>query len=176
MNKRHFTIIELLASMVIIMILVGLVMGGASVASKMARKNRCKAQITALEVILEQYHSDWDFYPEVYHYDSALTATWWSENLKSPDGDDYIDNTMLGLETDSTYGYVDPYGQPFYFQSEELTPVAVVEMMNPEKFDLWSKGQDNEHGEADGDPVNLPQAAKTGSARFSDDINNWTQN
>ena len=229
MNKRPFTLIEILTVIVIITILLGLVMGGASVATKMARKNRCKAQLTALEIILEQYYSDWGFFPEA---DTVLElnswATWYylhlrkTPALKNPPAynvpflqEDFIDNTLLKLATvtdtnalsvapvldpvvgtdevyegttyttpayhdyfvDSTSGdpyyFVDPYGQPFYYQSPGT--------MNNEKFDLWSKGNDQEHGEAgvNDDSQNATDDAgdaRSINAKFSDDINNWTQN
>ncbi len=186
MKIKHFTLIEILSSMVIIMILVGLVFGGASVATRFAKKNKCKAQITALEVIFEQYKTDWYFYPEANENEIELTPAWWVENLLDPDGKSYIDNTQLGLNeviVGGNTGYVDPYGNPFYYHSIDLSPLPAtpLKLMNPEKFDLWSKGYDREHGEAgvddDGNSTSDDSFdAKISSAEYSDDITNWSDN
>ncbi len=186
MKRRYFTLIELLASMVIIMILVGLVLGGASMASRFAKENKCRAQITALEVIFEQYKTDWYFYPEANENEIQLTPSWWAQNLLDPDGKSYIDNTQLGLNefvVGSDVGYVDPYGEPFYYHSVELSPLPAtpLEIMNPEKFDLWSKGRDQGHGDAgvddDGNAtVDDAFDAKTMKAKNTDDITNWASN
>ena len=190
MKKNYFTLLELLTSMAILIILAGLILGSFGFATRIAKKRTTKAQITAIEVALDQYKSEWGFYPESYDYDRnsdgfpdaiELNEKWWDSLGSVPywidsdgDGDidssdtpiekELIDNHELGLTEDTTYKYVDVYGNPFYYQSSSSS-----NMMNPEKFDLWSTGPDGMHG----DGGNTPADAQSVGANDSDDITNW---
>lgn len=164
MHKRHFTILEILAALAIVMILMGLVMGGAGVASRMAKASRCRSQIAALETVLEQYRVNWGFYPEADSLTAAMALTSaWFNSLNTTGNKPLIDNTQIGFITDTTYGYLDPYGQPFYYQ--------IPGIMNSGKFDLWSKGRDLKHGDNGTSPAN----AQSVSAKNSDDVTNWSR-
>ncbi len=187
MKMRKFTMIEIIVAMVVIVILLGLVLGGGVVAGRMAKDSRTRSQITAVETALEQYRIFWGFYPESQSTLAPMPANvgWWDSIGWIPIGVDtngdgipdtgkkyLIDNTILGFITDINYGYVDPYGMPFYFQNPGR--------MNPQKFDFWSMGRDQKHGEAGVDDdgnltVDDYLDAQTINARDSDDINNWSQ-
>ena len=210
--KRHlFTLVELLAAMVIIVILAGLLLAASSTVNKLSKKRAAQSMVSALEIVLEQYKSDWGFYPE--SKDDVLELGSWENwhylHLRKPatDNEDvcyqkiYVDLFDGTFETkvdttnptvpapcvppvsDNYQSYfvksgdplyiVDPYGQPFYYENPGV--------MNPEKFDLWSKGRDGEHGEAgvddDGDgTTDNANDASAYNALESDDIGNWGTN
>ena len=194
MRQSSFTLLEILTTMAILIILAGLSLGSFSFATKIAKKRSTKAQITAIEVALDQYKTEWGFYPQCYDYDTnidgfpdsmALNEKWWDSIGSAPywidsngDGEinssdtpiekDLIDNHELGLTEDPVYKYVDVYGNPFYYQGPSSSPIN-ANMMNPEKFDLWSIGPDGMHG----DSGSIPSDAQKVDANDSDDITNW---
>lgn len=189
MKSNYFSLIEIMAAMTIIMILLGIVVGGGAVANNFALRNRTQAQLSSLEVILQQYKTDWGFYPEA---EDVLVLESWDEwyyfSLMDPDKKEYIDNSQIGfseiidtspsanfptpenyMETEGNEAiyYVDPYGQPFYYQCPGV--------MNPGAFDLWSKGRDIQHGDAEIQP-DVPASAQSSAAKDADDITNWGRN
>ncbi len=195
MKRTYFTLIEILAVMTIIVLLLGAVAGGGIAASRMAKASRTQSQVSTIESILDQYRIYWGFYPESdTNGDTigdvmALDANWWDSLGTTPfeiDTDDdgtpditgrrnLIDNTQMQLNEDATFGYVDPYGNPFYYQEGNQPNIG---MMNVGKFDLWSTGRDGAHGEAgvDDDGINgVDDAgdARTANAKDSDDLTNW---
>ena len=209
--KRHtFTLIELLTAMVIIVVLAGMIMGASSVANRISKKRNAQAQINAIEIILEQYKADWGFYPESNGVlELGSWEAWYLLHLREPksppsqekfeqkiyidlfdgsfktkvDEDALSSPPTLVPATPAYHNYfvgakgpvyiVDPYLQPYYYQNPGI--------MNPEKFDLWSKGQDREHGDAgvddDGDgTTDNSSDAPSMSAQNSDDVTNWRTN
>ena len=227
MKRDHFTLIELMTAMVIILVLAGMIMGASSIANKISKKRNAQSTINSLEIILEQYKTDWGFYPESNGVlELGSWSAWYHLNLREPSSlseastsgitestptswhkiyqDDYVDlfagafktqvdenaittppvlnptvppapsyhNYFVGPNGSPLY-IVDPYLQPFYYRTPGI--------MNPEKFDLWSKGPDGEHGKAgvdDDNDSNIDNAgdAQSMMAKESDDIANWGKN
>ncbi len=185
MTKHSMTIVEIIVAMVIIMILLGIVVGGANVASRTARNSRCQSQIQAIEIALGQYREYFGYYPESANDGvMEINADWWNSIATEmtdmdTDGDgitdltarkSLLDNTQIQFAEHPTYKYVDPFGQPFYYQN----PGSV----NKESYDLWSKGRDQQHGEAGNNDDSAgatddPGDAQTVSAKNSDDLRNW---
>ncbi|MHC4841895.1 MAG: type II secretion system protein GspG [Planctomycetota bacterium] len=160
-TRRNFTIIEMLAVMVIIFILIGLfTAAGGSVRLK-ARKAKTEAQIKAIEVALSSYYSDWGYYPVI--SEGALPSTvnydtpnFWG-SLKSSSGKYYIEyDSVFGRNNSGVVEIKDGFGNAYKFESPGN--------MNPEKFDIWSLGPDG----ADAGNDSLGEAA--------DDIANWKRN
>ena len=164
--------------MTIILIIAGMVLAASSAANKMAKKNRCQAQINAVEIALEQYKSEWGFYPESLDTTNKIASfAWWDSLAAFPvdvdtDADGIpdttiqkplIDNTVIGMIEDSTHKYVDPYGNPFFYEPDPTSG------MNTEKFDLWSMGHDGSHGDGGTSPAD----AQSVNAENSDDVKNW---
>lgn len=171
MKRRPFTLVELLTVMVIIMILAGMVLGGASFAQRKARHSRTLAQIKIIEIAFTQYNTDWGFYPQQATA-GPLSATFW-DSIVSPNGRAYIEFGPQGFAYDDTNGnqqrdngeaVKDPYGNPFYYQCPGT--------MNTETFDVWSMGMDGAHGDA-GTSVSDAQCM---GANDSDDVSNWKRN
>jgi general secretion pathway protein G len=163
--------VEILTVMVIIAILMGMVFGVFPYVTRASKDKRIRAQIQALNVIFENYNTDWGFYPQASE-PMNLSATFYS-GLVSPTDKQYIDKTELNFPKHPDHTYVDAYGNPFRYECPGT--------MTPERFDLWSQGQDGlpGFGGEDDDAANgVDDAAEaqTNSARESDDIANWKSN
>ncbi len=61
--ERAFTLIELLAVMGVIVLLMGLVLAGAGLASRQADRNRVRAEMEKICTALERYNLEYTSYP-----------------------------------------------------------------------------------------------------------------
>jgi general secretion pathway protein G len=181
MKRRCFSLIELLTVMGIIAILAGMVIGGAGIASRKAAEAKTIAKLEQMQIALDKYYQEQGYYPQQDPPDKFSAKFSSSGSFVSPNnGKPYLEGYTGGE-------YVDAWGQPFYYQCPGT--------MNPEKYDLWSTGQDLKMGvlEVNDDPFistgngdyitdiddtvtpNIPDYsdAQTPNAQDSDDITNW---
>ncbi len=129
-RTNGFSLIEIMAVVVIIGLLIALV--GVNVTGSMdkARVDTARAQIDRLEGALEFYRMDNSFYPTTEQGLEALIARPTSPpepRRYQPDG--YLQKKTLPL---------DPWGQPYQYRSPGE--------FNPRGFDLWSYGADGAPG------------------------------
>ena len=170
MKRRAFTLIEILTVMVIIAILTGQVVGGAGLASRKGAEGKTTARLKALATALEQYRTEWGFYPaQLSGYEVKWDESGFADKRRTPflaEGDGYPTDS----NTSHDNPYKDAWGHAFYYKYPGT--------MNPEAYDLWSTGHDEKHGEAgeddDGDgTIDDVSDALTGKSRDADDIANW---
>ena len=172
--RRNFTILELLAVMVIITILAGMLLGGAAFAQRKARETKTKAQLEMIRTALNSYNRDWGFFPETGGgSDVDLDGNFW-ETMKAPDGQYYLRYNEDGFN----YSYTDSDGNGVWTVGDEITQVldpfgqlwryCVPGKRNTASIDLWSKGL-NETDDSASRATNL-------SSDNSDDIGNWKRN
>ncbi len=170
MNRKFtqaFTLIELLAVLVIILIIAGLFVGVSGPASQSAKKRKAEVMISALEVAIGMYKADTGLYPPSDNPSGAGTTAKLNDYLST--GGEYSTPQpvpcpptgwsgpyMKFRSEDISPGYqiVDPWGTSYIYNSFSPTH-------NASSFDLWSCGPDeeNDEGTAGTDP--------------DDDIKNW---
>lgn len=129
-RQAGFSLIEIMAVVVIIGLLIALV--GVNVRGQMdnAKLSTARAQIDRLEGALEFYRMDNSFYPTTQQGLEALVQRPSSPpepRRYQPDG--YLQKRTLPL---------DPWGQPYQYRSPGEH--------NPRGFDLWSFGADGAPG------------------------------
>ena len=174
-HNNPFTMIEMIAVMIVIIILFGTVAGVAQYASRHGMDAAALSQIKAIENAMQMYKSDQGHFPQRVIagamddplYWEALTYTSYSltDDCNAPYRP-YIDYESLGMSsvtvTECHKYYLDPFGNTFWYQSPGL--------INNSTFDLWSRGVDGKHG---GGGTVATDAQKFSAADLGDDINNW---
>ena len=152
---RRFTIIELLTTMVVCIILLGVVLAGVSSATRRADEAKAKAQLATFVSALEQHNTDLGFYPpqaaDDYRIDSAF--------MTSDTPTNRLGNYLNIVDPPFNNSELDPWGNRWYYKSPGT--------INTLTFDLASLGLDT----AAGDAGNIYSA--TQGAIDSDDITNW---
>lgn len=156
-KARGFSLIELLASITIIVLLAGLIVGGLGYAQDKQAREKAKVQIALLSKGLEDYNLDNGTYPvatgagtgrsnmlyQRLYFDGART---------NPPGRIYVSELD---PMNSTQGWVsgtgaaarinDPWGNEYRYRSGRLANGNVnPTAFNPD-FDLWSTGKDGRH-------------------------------
>ncbi len=154
MHKKNFTLIEVLAVISIIAVLTGLVAAGYSAVRSQNHRSKTIAMMKKMEIALDLYRNDWGYYPQ---QATAGVLNWDRSGFRNPEGRYYLEDYSAG-------NFKDGYGQLFFYQSPGT--------MNPEKYDMWSMGQDQKHGKAGTDIGDAQSSAATNS----DDISNWKRN
>ena len=169
-DEGGFTLIELLTVLAIIMILAGLIVGGAKYAYTKAARSRAEAEIAAMETALENFKLDNGTYPitptnrPVSTVVPEYTNSYILYRALVGGSKAYFTFKPNQLETNSTPGangfYIrDPFGYRYcYYCSPGAT-----DQVNQATFDLWSYGPDG---------VNYLPAA---GWLANDDITNWKQ-
>jgi general secretion pathway protein G len=162
-SRRHpaaFTLIELMAVIVIIVILAGLVVGGMGFVSERQAKEKAKIQLKLLEQGLEAYKLDNGTYPNVANSaagtgrtNQLFRALYW-DGAADTTGDkkiyvpelDPTNNKQGWIQgTGATATIVDPWGQEYRYRSGvNASGAANTSTQNPD-FDLWSIGKDAKH-------------------------------
>jgi len=151
MNRKTFTLIEILTVIGIIAVLAALLVGGASFASRASAEAKTRSLLKQMEIALEAYFQDRGFYPT---QQSSGEVDWDRSAFESTSG-------VVYLESYDPADFHDAWGRPFYYINHAT-----------EGYRLWSKGHDGEHGRKDDGSVNPPsRAGETGC----DDITNWTR-
>ncbi len=129
-------------------------------------EKHARSQLQIIMLALERYQEEYGYYPQLGAGATAADAVpldrrFW-DDLKDRNGRDIRDWQGAGLTSDSTYGFVDLWGKPWWYD-------GIAPVMTPGKYDLWSTGKDGRHGRNGRTPVN----ARTPAADQSDDITNW---
>ena len=123
-----FTLVELLTVGVIIIILVGIVIAGASYAQRRAANMRTRAEIETISAALEAYKIDTGAYPAGSSIDVVYNALVTATKTNLPLRPDQVSGTSI----------IDPYGSPYQY----TCPGSV----NTLSYDLWSYGPDRKGG------------------------------
>lgn len=148
MQKRSFTLVELIAVVVIISMLAALVMGSAQIARKKALVSKSQAMVSSLELAIAMYHADMGEYPE----DNGAT-------MASPaNGNGQL---YLELITDAHSRYYDWQGPYMEFDSADISSGTIMDpwrnqyqyvenpasIGNTNSFNLWSYGPEGTDAE-----------------------------
>jgi len=166
-SKRRFTLVELIAAMSIVAVLMGLLVGGATYATRKGAESKTISQLEQMKIALELCRQDRGYYPQQTNAAaldfSALTG-----------GFTYLSTGRSYLEGyDASKQYKDAWGISFYYQCPGT--------MNEESYDLWSTGRDKAHGvrgkndDGAGGTDDFGDA-QTPKADNSDDVANWKRN
>ena len=152
-KKKKFTIIELLAGIIIIVILVSLTAGVYSYISTKAKNDRTEALIKKLELAMQSYKLDTGYYFQQSDPGSLTINVDDTEFLK------HIDYSQMDNGKEIRNGVVvDAWGNEIIYECPGSH--------NTTMFDLGSKGKDGLYG-------NTGNAAQFGTA---DDITNFSKN
>jgi len=125
MRKRGFTIIELIVVISIIMLLAGLITGGASVARRKALESKAKSDIAALELAIGMFETDTGQYPADNKGSSSNAALVdaLESNVIPPVYSNwhgpYMDFKSNDLNVDEEF--TDPWGNPYDYDTQTGT-------------------------------------------------------
>ena len=150
MNRKFmqaFTLVELLAVMVIILIIAGMFVGVSGPASKSAKKRKAEVMISALEVAISMYKADTGAYPLSDTTDDAGTTSKLNDYL-STGGVNIPVTPAIGWSgpymqfkegdiSTTNWTIVDPWGNSYMYDPVTTTHAPDH---NTKSFDLWSKG------------------------------------
>lgn len=162
---RHFTLVELMLVMAIIALLSGLILGMATYASRRAADSKTQSRLNQLEIAIEQYRQDRGHLPQAA---TPREVNWDDEDFKNSQGVLYLQKYPVDSDSADNNIYEDGRGEPFWYECPGT--------MNPQSYDLWSMGKDEQHGDGGGTGAgNAPNAQNT-AAQNSDDITNWKRN
>lgn len=159
-SRRHlaaFTLIELMAVIVIIVILAGLVVGGMGFVTDRQAKEKAKTQIKLLEKALEDYKLDNGTYPIATNAEGKTSTNilfqrlYWDGAKTTPPGKIYLaeldptTNRQGWTEgTGANTKIIDPWGQEYRYRSGvDASGATNANAQNPD-FDLWSIGKDGQ--------------------------------
>ncbi|MCF7854044.1 MAG: type II secretion system GspH family protein [Candidatus Pacebacteria bacterium] len=131
---HRFTLTEVLVVMVVIAILLAIAIGTTRLAWHKAENAHIRANMKKLELALDQYKRDWGYYPQ----QSSLTDL--NFDLKSPSGDDYLD------ESTKPYRQSGEGSEPFRYECPGTH--------NTQKYDLQAPGVDGDPATADDNITN----------------------
>ncbi|MCG3148981.1 MAG: hypothetical protein PCFJNLEI_02433 [Verrucomicrobiae bacterium] len=138
--KRAFTLIELMAVVVVILALAAIGMGVAGYVQKKVNIATTKSQIAAIEAALEAYRSDWGYYPLTFEKrlstDGSVELTNNATLYRAlfTRGKRYLVFPATQVRTDLMSTYVmtgaptyifDIFGKPFNYYNSPATPFSV---------------------------------------------------
>lgn len=135
-RNAPFTLVEILATVAIIVVLMGLVIGGAGLAQRKASEARARAEIEKFVIAVEQYRKDRGFVPP----NSGEVPRSLINDLESPNGKRYVDPDEFRYTPGNKWR--DPFGGKYRYETGSPTH-------NPESYDVWSYGNDAADGTAD---------------------------
>lgn len=179
-SRRHpaaFTLIELMAVIVIIVILAGIVVGSMGYVNDKQARSKAKVQIDLLSKALEDYKMDNGTYPATGNSNNPAASNtnvlWkalYGDGASDPNKKIYLaeldpNNNKQGWtqNTSGTISIVDPWGNHYRYRTAvNSTGAANAATQNPD-FDLWSAGKDGQSDSA-------PEMSKT---KNKDDIRNF---
>lgn len=155
-RAKGFSLIELLVTITIIMILMGLAIGGFNFVTQKQALEQAKIQISLLSNALEEYKLDYGEYPPTGDSNSIYKALYWDTDGDGTGADTDTDQKIYVSQLDpanNKQGWtegtkagvkiVDPWGAEYIYING-----ADAAAKNPD-FDLISKGKDGIEGNAD---------------------------
>ena len=162
-RRQYFTLIELLAVMTIIAVLATIVTGVSNLAGTKAAVGKCKSQMQQIELALEQYKSEYGYFPQTDGDAIEISEEFvkgekvngdWHHGLQSSDanekGDYLVNLSDLDFLGDNL---VDPFKKPYRYRCPGDK--------NPQSYDLWSYG---------------PDGKSSNEEEKKDNITNWSSN
>lgn len=154
-RSRGFTLIEMLVTITIIVILMGLAIGGFKFVTEKQANDQAKIQVSLLSNALEEYKLDNGSYPGVVPPATSVTSNdlykllYYNGASATPQGKIYVSQLDEGNKqgwsegSGSTVKIVDPWGAEYIYLNGSDTNAK-----NPD-FDLISKGKDGTLGTPD---------------------------
>jgi len=124
-SRVGFTLVELLATIAVIAVLAGLILGTLGYVNKKGAEGRAKAEVAALSAAIDSYKLDFGSYPEPANLFKELTA-------QGPVNTGKVYFEPRASMTDSMVSgpFKDPWGTPYNYRIENPRNVGF--------FDLWS--------------------------------------
>lgn len=141
-NRQGFTLIELLAVIGIIVVLMGIVMAGASYGQRAADRSRAKSQIAVISMALDRYNSAYTRYPTNFTVNTGARPGVFS-NMVIFAAD--LLNMRLRTNTSRSPQHIeilDPWGNPIVYSRERYRPWGGAEQFTEDSFELRSFGPD----------------------------------
>gem|GEM_PF-6830758 len=130
-----FTLIELMIVVAVIGLIAGIVLAAAGGVQKKAARDQTTAEIKTLCTALERYRADNGSYPST-SGQASRTAVYSSlTNYMA-----FQTNRISGSGTSAQY--LDPYGQPYWYQSPSTRTTGSLMSGGQDSFDVWSVGAD----------------------------------
>lgn len=171
--SRGFTLIELLAVVTIIVILATIVIGALSQMKKKTAANKTKVTLDRIELDLESYFNDSQFYPvgedvfsEILY--TSLSGDFTGRGEGDPVGTIYWRELLVDGSPDVGQRggkriILDGYGQSIRYRSALDAEGNEVQSAKNTDYDLWSVG-------ADGEPADPNVDSNLQSEETIDDI------
>ncbi len=155
-KRTHFTLVEVLVTIAIIVILAGILIGGIGFATRRADEAKTIAQLETLAAALEAHRADRGYYPKQ-DPEGAVSITIDADGMKF-NGKKFFNRQtkqpyLKAAKSGSTVEFNDAWGNALYYQCPGTH--------NPAAYDLWSMGPDGKDA-TDDDKV--------------DNITNWNDN
>ena len=191
-SSRAFTLVELMAVIVVICVLVGALIGVAKYANRQIGITRVKAQMAALQLALEAYKADMGYYPastwvRYSGYDEAELSNSACLYRALTQSKRYYNARKVDIGVTGQYTFfIDPWGTAWnYYRPALPQPTSLIvcngpgdnsyawgNQHNPLTYDLYSFGPDKTTSIPGANPNNW--AFSVGSTgRDTDDIVNW---
>jgi general secretion pathway protein G len=121
-----FTLVELLATIAVIMVVAGLTMGTLGYVNRKGAEGRAKAEVAAISAAIDSFKLDHGQYPPVASLYKELTG----QGAINP-GKVYFE-PRSNMVTDITTGpFLDPWGKPYNYQTNNVRNVGF--------FDFWTQ-------------------------------------
>lgn len=145
-NRRGFTLVEILVVMSIIMVLAVMVIPGLVKGRYLAKKVATRSEIANIETALSVYESDYGGYPsEADGYSSlSLIEALNGDRKSDPPRKNYFpfkSKRIIGGE------YYSEFNKPFYYRENASNSTKADDMKNPDTYDIWTHdGRDDEFG------------------------------
>jgi type II secretion system protein G len=130
-HRQCFTLIEVLATMAIIMVLAGLALGVATAVTRNAAEARTKARLEAMTMALQEFFQDRGYYPQQAAGDANFGAFRHSQTNRP-----YMEGVP---EVTVANPYLDAWQRPFQYKYEA----------GDDHYRLWSTGRDKASGTED---------------------------
>jgi general secretion pathway protein G len=128
-GRAAFTLVELLATMAVIVVLASLILGTMGYVNRKGAQSRAVSEVAALSAAIDSYNLDFGQYPKVNELFAELTGQGTVNDSKvyfEPRG---------SIATDLKKGpFLDPWGAPYKYQSPGVRNVGF--------FDLWAEPPD----------------------------------
>lgn len=144
-SKSGFMLVELLAVMVIIVLLLGLVVGGAQLAMQRARRTRAKADIQNIHTALACYSEEY----AVSFLAESPQNTYPYPTIASDDASDLL-STAVAKFLGVGISCLDPWGMNYVYEYDSAS--------SPHVYHLWSHG-----GEPGNSAVKIEEAQGAGN-------------